>query len=785
MTLPNFPLIKTVAVLGSGVMGAQIAAVFANFNIPVRLYDLPANMPNKNAMIDDALKHLLKLQPSPVFSPDVITQIQACNYDEHLPLLSECDLIIEAISEREDWKLALYKKITPFIKKNTLLATNTSGIPLERLKEGFPKDLQSQFLGMHFFNPPRYMHLVELVPHSTTLPEALDSAETFLTRALGKGVIRAKDTPNFIANRIGVFAMLAALKHAETYQLQLDCVDALTGTLIGRPKSATFRTMDVVGLDTLAHVVNTFKEALKDDPWYAYFELPDYIKNLIAKGSLGQKTGAGIYKKEGKEILVLDPVREEYHLSHPKVDSEVLALMQAKTPFDLLALQKSSKKEAQFLWACFRDLFHYAAFHAENIAHTVRDIDLSLRFGFGWGMGPFEQWQQTGWAAIAKAIAHDIEAGKALSKVPLPAWVQNEAVYTTQGAYSPQSKTYVARRVSHRQLFPAATAGEVFDEGKTIFENEFARLFTHNDGVAVLSFKSKMNTVSGGVLASIVESVAIAEKEYKALVLWQRQGDNFSVGANLKEFVDILAKKDDALVMEAARRFQEGALALRRSHVPTVAAVKGFVFGGAVEIMMHCTRAVAHSESYIGLVEGGVGILPAGAGSKEMALRAQQMALGTDKWPLMQQFFKQIAMADVSKSAAEAKQKGYLRDADIIVPNVHELLYVAKTQALALAESGYRPPLPTMIEALGRPAMATINTLLINMREGNFISDHDYLIASHMATVLCGGDVDAGTLCTEEWYLALEREHFAALAKTEKTQLRIKQMLVTGKPLRN
>ena len=419
-------IIKKIAVLGAGVMGAQIAAHCVNAGIETLLFDLAAKEGSHNAIVEKAIINLGKLKPSPLATPQTASLLKARNYDDNLADLNSCDLIIEAIAERLDWKEALYLRISPHLNKHTVLVSNTSGLSVNALAQALPATLRSRFCGVHFFNPPRYMHLAELIPAQTTSPALLDNLETWLTSRLGKGVIRANDTPNFIANRIGVFSLLATLHHAQVLELGLDEVDALTGILLGRPKSATFRTMDVVGLDTMQHVVNTMHEQLKSDPWHAAFELPQWLAALIQQGNLGQKTGQGIYRKNGKTIEVYDIAQNDYRPAKGEVDDELKTIMKLADPRERMQrLLASDNKQARFLSACLRDLFHYCAFHLAEIADNVRDVDLAIRWGFGWQRGPFETWQAAGVSALYQYITSEIAAGKTMSTAPLPAWLTN------------------------------------------------------------------------------------------------------------------------------------------------------------------------------------------------------------------------------------------------------------------------------------------------------------------------------------------------------------------------
>ena len=745
--------IRKAAVLGAGVMGAQIAAHLANAGVETVLFDLAAKDGDPNGIVLKAIENLKKLSPAPLADKSRVASIIAANYDKNLEWLKDCDLVIEAIAERLDWKRDLYAKIVPFIGKNAVLASNTSGLSINALADVLDVNLHHRFCGVHFFNPPRYMHLVELIPCAKTDPAVLEGLESFLTTALGKGVIYARDTPNFIGNRIGVFSMLATMHHTEQFKLGFDVVDALTGPAIGRPKSATYRTADVVGLDTMAHVIKTMADTLPKDPWHDYFKAPAWLQALIDKGALGQKTGAGFFRKVGKDIHVLDLAKADYGLADGNASDEVLAILKIKSPAEKLGgLRASKDPQAQFLWAVFRDLFHYAAFHLADIASTARDVDFSLRWGYGWSLGAFETWQAAGWAQVAQWISDDIAAGKTMSKAPLPAWASDPkraGVHTAQGSYSPATDKYLptsSAPVYKRQLFPQTVLGTPVDKGKTIFETDDARLWNlGGDDIAILSFKTKMHTISSGVIDSIHRAIDEAERGFKGLVIWQ-DSEPFSAGADLSGAMASLQggklKEFEAMI----DRFQQTSMRIKFSLVPVVAAIRGMAFGGGCEFQMHSARTVAALESYIGLVEAGVGLLPAGGGLKEIAVRCAQNAIGGDVFNGIKSYFETVAMAKVSASALEAKEMGLLRPSDVVVFHADELLYVAKNEANALAESGWRPPLPArQIPVAGDVATATLKAGLVNMLEGRFISPHDMEIASRIADTLCGGGIERGS----------------------------------------
>jgi 3-hydroxyacyl-CoA dehydrogenase len=502
--------------------------------------------------------------------------IEAANYEEHLELLRGCDVIIEAIAERMDWKHDLYRKVASFVREDAIFASNTSGLPIEKLSEVMDAGLKARFCGVHFFNPPRYMHLVELIPTPATQPKILDDLETFLTSTLGKGVVRAKDTPNFIANRVGIFGMLATIKEAEKYGIPYDVVDDLTGSKLGRAKSATFRTADVVGLDTMAHVIKTMQDTLPAsiDPFAEHFATPPVLKALVEKGALGQKSGAGFFRKDGKAIKVLDPAKGEYVDSAGKADELIARILKKKEPAERLKLlRETDHPQAKFLWAIFRDAFHYIAVHLESIADTARDVDFALRWGFGWSTGPFETWQAAGWKQVAEWVKADIDAGEALSKAPLPAWVftgpvaDNNGVHSAQGSWSPQKKAFVPRStlpVYARQVVRATLLGEGAATGHTIgttvHEDADGRLWTVGEGAAaevlVFSIKSKMHAIGPGVIANLMKAVDLAERQYRGLVIWSPD-EPFSAGADLNAMLPVFMSGGVKAIGDEEKKLQD------------------------------------------------------------------------------------------------------------------------------------------------------------------------------------------------------------------------------------
>ncbi len=794
--------VRKVAVLGAGVMGAQIAAHLVNVKVPVVLFDLPAKEGPKNGIVTRAVDNLKKMKPAPLGVADDAALIQQANYEEHLEELRGCDLIIEAIAERLDWKEDLYKKIAPFVNDKAILATNTSGLSITAMANVLPEQLRSRFLGIHFFNPPRYMHLLELIPTSFTAPEVVDQLETFAASVVGKGVIRAYDTPNFIANRVGVAGMMLTFREVERSGLGYDIVDDLTGKKMGRASSATFRTADVVGLDTMAHVIKTLQNGAKDDPFSGAFETPAALTALLEKGNFGQKTKAGFFKKVGKDILQFDAAKGDYVTGGGKCDKDVADILRKPAAERLKALRESTNPQAQFVWAILRNGFHYAAVTLEAIAESARDIDFAMRWGFGAKQGPFELWQEAGWKQVAEWVKADIDAGKALSSTPLPAWVFDgrDGVHTSEGSWSPKAGKYVPVRdlpVYKRQFFRENVLGSNAPNGatagKTLFEDAAVRLWTLDDEVVIASIKSKMHTLSAEVTNGLAKGLEIAEAGYKGLVIWSQDGP-FSAGADLQSMMPAFMSGGGKAIAPFEKELQDFMLSLRYSNVPTVAAMHGLALGGGCELAVHAAKRVAAMETYVGLVEVGVGLIPGGGGLAYLARRAAELLepskgvsgqIGGELMGFIKEGFQAAAMAKVATSAVEARKFGYLLDSDVIVANKDELLYVAIAQAKAMFESGYRAPAKRLFPVAGRNVKATLQSSLINMRDGGFISAHDYHISSCIADVLTGGDVDAGTLVSEEYLHALERKHFCALLDNPKTQERIMGMLSTGKPVRN
>ncbi len=789
--------VRKVAVLGAGVMGAQIAAHLVNCRVPVVLFDLPAKEGPNSGIVLRAIDNLKKLKPSPLCVADDALQIEAANYDEHLSLLSGCDLVIEAIAERMDWKLDLYQRIAASLAPHAIVASNTSGLSITKLSAALPESIKPRFAGIHFFNPPRYMALVELIATPATQPQVLDQLETFVTSTLGKSVVRAMDTPNFIANRVGIAGLLATMAEAQKFGLSFDVVDDLTGKKMGRASSGTFRTLDVVGLDTIVHVIKTLQDNLADDPFFPTYATPPVLAGLIAQGALGQKSGAGFYKKVGRDILRLDAAKGEYVPAGGKAEPIVDRMLKKAPAERLKLLRESTNPQAQFVWAILRDSFHYCAVHLAEIADSARDVDFAMRWGFGSSQGPFELWQSAGWKQVAGWVKEDIDAGKALSDAPLPAWVFDgrDGVHTAAGSWSPARNADVAVRelpVYARQAFRESVLGSgavaALASGTEEFKNDEVRVWTLDGQVLVASITAKLHLISPTVAEGLERALVLAEQKYQGLVIWSPD-DVFSAGANLEALMPVFMKSGAKGIAPELKKFQDFMLRLRYAQVPVVSAIRGIALGGGCELAVYSARRVAAMESYMGLVEVGVGLVPGAGGLTYIARRAAEMAAAgnanADLLKFVSDGFTSAAMAKVGTSAIESRKLGYLLWSDVIVPHKDELLHVASQQVRAMAESGHRAPTKSRFPVAGRNAIATIRGQLANMRDGGFISAHDQHVSTLIAEVVCGGHVDAGSMVDEDYLMTLERQRFCALLEHPKTQERIMGMLSTGKPVRN
>lgn len=791
-----------VAILGAGVMGAQIAAHFANAGVTAVLFDLAGEIGDRHAVVKGAIDRLLRIEPSPFVDTNLARLIEAANYEDDIHRLVDCDLVIEAVAERMDIKRSVYARVAPHLSENAVFATNTSGIPIAHLAEELHESLQQRFCGVHFFNPPRYMPLVELIPGPLTRTEVLDALETFLTSTLGKSVVRAFDTPNFIANRVGVFTLLATMHHAGRLDLPFDVVDALTGTPLGHPRSGTFRLMDLIGLDTMSNVLRTFQGALTHDPWHAHFRVPNWMAERIGAGALGQKTRGGLYRKGTVGHEVFDPQSGDYRLANGCIAPEVAELIALPDEADRLRrLRGAAHPQAQLIWSVQRDLFHYCAHHLKDIAPSARDIDFALRWGYGWQRGPFEQWQAAGWQETAGAIAADIEQGATMAACALPDWVFADALEPRQAVHDGALSWSAARAaalpraalpVHARQLFPDTLLGERTPTRTMLFESDNVSLWlpAGESAVPVLSLRTKMGAIGAGAIDDMMDAVDRAEHEYEALVLWQPQGP-FSVGANLRFMSELMHQGDLAAIDHFLIRFQGLTSRLARARVPVVAAVSGMALGGGCEVMMHCAAAALALESTVGLVESRVGLIPGAGGCKAFAQRAARQAVqwgrpGVDGLiDALSRPFDLLSAGRTAPNAQQAMALGFARESDIVVFHMQELLWVAQERARALARNGWRSP-PVMPESVaGRAGIDIFGERLAKRRAAGELSEHDERVGRALAYALCGGDVASGSLADEAQLLAGERRAFIELATTPETAARIQHMLDTGKPLRN
>ena len=804
--------VKKAAVLGAGTMGAQIAAHLANAGIPTLLLDIVprdetppleagavarpsgrAPESDRNRIARAGFEAAKKSKPAAFFTADLAALVSVGNFEDDLAKLKDCDLIIEAVVENLAIKRQLYEKVEQHRRPGAVIASNTSGIPLKQLAEGRSEDFRAHFLGMHFFNPPRYMHLVELIRTEWTKPEVSCSMFGFLDERLGKGVVIAKDRPNFIANRIGTFGALVTIRAMLDDGYSIEEVDKINGPAAGRPKTATFRTFDLVGLDVFAHVVRNLHENLPDDPEREMFVMPGFITKMIERGLLGNKTRAGFYKREkgtdGKrEILTLDPATFDYRPAQKvKLPSLEMAKNIEDTAERIKALAWAKDRVGAFLWKTLARTLCYTAERIPEIADTVVEIDRAMQWGFNWELGPFEVWDAIG---VEKSVAKLKEEGRTV-----PANVQKMLDSGAKSFYKQENGQRFYFDFPSAKYVPASdppgtiVLKSLKDRTGVIRKNPGASLIDLGDGVAGLEFHSKMNSIGGDTLEMLKIALNEVEKNFVGLVVGN-QGQNFSVGANLMLMLMEAQDENWEELEMIGRLFQSSVMSLRYSPKPVVVAPFQMVFGGGCEMVLHADRVRASAETYIGLVEVGVGIIPAGCGTKEMLLRALDSIpkdmKDADPFPFVKRAFQTIALAKVATSAEEARGHGFLSEDDSVSMNRDRLIADAKKEVLALAASGYvQPQQRTDILALGNPALATLKLGVHLMKRAGYISDHDALIGEKLARILTGGDLNHETRVSEQYLLDLEREAFLSLIGTRPTQDRIAHMLKTGKPLRN
>ncbi len=775
--------IRTVGVCGSGVMGSQLAALFAGAGLDVFLFDLDQELAERG------LAGALEARPAAFYHRRFAGKVVPANYDQHLDRLAACDWVVEAIAERLDLKRELYARIQPYLKDGALLSSNTSGLGLSELGESLAPELRRRFLITHFFNPPRYMRLVEIVRSAETGDEALERATQVVGRTLGKGIVLAKDTPNFIANRIGVYGMMRALELTREMRLSIEQVDAVTGPVMGRPKSATYRTADIVGLDTLALVARTAYERCPADEARAIFQTPPVLAELLARGSLGQKRGAGFYKKEGREILALDLETLEYRpKTRPRMDGIGVGRRFTDLSKRLEALVFNPDPAGRFAWELTISTLSYAARRLGEVADDVLSIDRAMRWGFGWGMGPFEVWDAIG-------VERSVRRMKAENK-PVPD-------LTTKLLAAGRSSFY--DRNGERRYFdlaseamqPVAAAPDVVRledcraRGGELLRNWSASLVDLGDGVGCVELHSalqpELNPVDGAILDLLASSLeAVRERGLRGLVI-SHEGTHFCAGANLALILELAKSGRFEVIEEVSATFQRLTQAIKYAPFPVVAAPFGFSLGGGFELIAACDQIVALAELYCGAVEVGIGLIPGAGGNLRLLTHLSRRLPPLEKGPMpaVQKAFETIAFAKVSGSAHEAVELGYLREECPIVLSRDHLIARAKAEVLALAD-GYAPPEPVQILAPGVGGRLAIQVAIDGFLEAGTISEHDALIAGKLAHVLTGGERANGIQpIDEQHFLDLEREAFVSLAGETKSQERMAHMLATGKPLRN
>jgi len=797
--------IKKIAIIGSGIMGSGIACHFANIGVDVLLLDIVPRELNdrekskgltledkvvRNRIVNNSLTTSLKSKPSPIYHPSFASRITTGNLDDDITKVKDVDWIMEVVVERLDIKQQVFEKLEKYRAPGTLITSNTSGIPIHFMSEGRSEDFQKHFCGTHFFNPARYLKLFEIIPGPKTDTSVLSFLNGYGEKFLGKTSVVAKDTPAFIGNRIGIFSIQSLFHAVKEMDLTIEEVDKLSGPVIGRPKSATFRTVDVVGLDTLVHVANGIADNCKDDERLELFKLPDFINTMMENKWLGSKTGQGFYKKsvssEGKkEILSLDLNTLEYR---KKKRANFATLELTKTIDNVVdrfkVLVSGKDKAGEFYRKSFASLFAYVSNRIPEITDELYKIDDAMKAGFGWEHGPFQIWDAIG-------IEKGIELMKAEGLEP-NAWVNEMITAGNKSFYSVKNgATYFYNIPSKSQeKIPGQDAFIILDnirKSKEVFKNSGVVIEDLGDGILNCEFQSKMNTIGGDVLAGLNKAVDLAEKDFQGLVIGN-QAANFSVGANIGMIFMMAAEQEYDELNMAIKYFQDTMMRMRYSSIPTVAAPHGMALGGGCELSMHSDKVVAAAETYIGLVEFGVGVIPGGGGSKEMALRASDtFRKGDVELNVLQEYFLTIGMAKVATSAYEAFDLGILQKGkDVVVVNKDRQIATAKAYAKIMAEAGYTQPVKrTDVKVLGKQALGMFLVGTDSMEDSNYISEHDQKIANKLAYVMAGGDLSEPTLVSEQYLLDLEREAFLSLCTERKTLERIQHMLKTGKPLRN
>ncbi|WP_440998441.1 3-hydroxyacyl-CoA dehydrogenase/enoyl-CoA hydratase family protein [Fodinibius sp. SL11] len=783
--------IQKVAVLGSGTMGSQIAAHCVNAGMEVWLLDLKdEESENPNQTVIDNIAKLKKMNPSPVGLSEYVDRITPGNFTDDLDILAEVDWVCEAIIEKMDIKKDMMSKIEDVRTEGTIVSSNTSGLPIGKISEDCSNEFKAHFLGTHFFNPPRYMKLLEVIPTESTADDVIEYMSRFCERDLGKGVVKCKDTPNFIANRIGIFSMASIMPHFFNGDFRAEEIDYLLGTLTGYSKAATFRTADMSGLDVIHHVATNLYPAIPDDERREVFDLPEAFEQMVKDGKHGNKAGEGFYKKvrtdSGKEYKVIHPETGEYESQiDPDFESATEAKKKFKTSEERLKfLVNQDDKVGQFLWNIHCDLLLYAAHRIPEITESVEAIDRAMKWGFNWELGPFERWDAIG---VEESVKRMQDEGLDVPKNVLDMLERGRDQFYDKD----EGTVYNLATGEVEELSPPAKGAIQVSTLKAneneVFGNESAGLYDLGDGIALFEFRTKQYTLGFELVQSLKKACDVVEEQFDGLVI-SHDGDNFTYGANLMEAMGAWQKGEKDQVRQAAKNFQDVAVGLRYRPFPVVAAPFGRSLGGGVEFILHADKVVAHHELYAGLVEVGVGLLPAGGGTKEMVLRTMQGLIEdeqVDPMPNIKEKFKTIGMAKVSDGAPKAKQMGYLRDSGAIIMNRDLLITNAKAEAKRMADAGYYPPEKPMIKVLGNEALSSLKMMLHIMHEANFITDYDKVVAEKVAYVMSGGDLSEPQEVPEDYILRLEREAFLELLEDERTQARIEHMLKKGKPLRN
>jgi 3-hydroxyacyl-CoA dehydrogenase len=788
--------IRQVAVLGSGVMGSRIAAHFAGIGLPVLLLDIvpadtPADAPaaQRNKIVNDALAAALKSSPSPVYDPSVTKRIQTGNFSDNLKDIAKADWIIEVVVERLDIKQSIFTEVEKYRKPGTLISSNTSGIPIHLMTAGRSDDFKKHFCGTHFFNPPRYLRLLEIIPTPDTAPEVVDFLMDYGDRYLGKKTVRCKDTPAFIANRIGVFGMMAIMNGMEQLQLSIDEVDALTGPIIGRPKSATFRTADVVGIDTLVKVAQGVADNCPADEARALFTIPAWLQQMVNNKWLGDKSGQGFFKKTkgadgSKDIQVLDLKTMEYvPRQKPKFASVEASKAIDDLPTRLKALAGGADKAGAFYRQFHYALFSYIAHRIPEISDDIYRVDDALMAGFGWEIGAFESWDALGVSVTVSAMK---QAG-----VTVPAWVDDMIAAGFQSFYKVENGKRLYYDVQQKQ-YRALPGGEAFlvmkhFENQTVWKNSACRTYHLGEDVLGLEWYTKMGSIGGEVLEGIQKSISLAEEKYKGLVI-ANAGANFSAGANVAMIFMLAIEQDYDEIDMAIRMFQQTMMRVRYSSIPVVVAPHGLALGGGCELSLHADKVIPAAETYTGLVEVGIGVIPGGGGTKEFVLRASDELHPDEPDTItLKNRFLSIATAKVATSAHEAFGMGiYRKGIDEISINADRRIYEAKQAVIRLFDDGYTMPVQRSdIRVPGRSQLGAFYAGINGMWRGKYATDHDVTVARKLAYVMCGGDLSEPTMVSEQYLLDLEREAFLSLTGEKKTLERIQSILKTGKPLRN